>query len=197
MSAKQPDGGSAARERILETAYQLFSRNGVQAVGVNRIVAEAHVAKMTLYSHFATKEDLVIAFLELREQRWTRDWLEAEINRVEGVPPPAGTLALFDALDGWVRRRDYEGCSFINTLLEFQSTERPHREAARQLEVIRTLLEGHARSAGIAKPEEFSHQLQILMMGAIVSASRGDLDAARRARGIAEALLSRWPDAAA
>jgi AcrR family transcriptional regulator len=183
---------SNARERILETAYALFSRHGVRSTGIDRIVAESRVAKMTLYRHFPSKEHLVVAFLELREQRWTREWLEAEIERVSAQPPPQGTIALFDVLDDWLRRSDYEGCSFINTLLEFSDPdELPHREAVRHLEIIRQLLEDYAESAGLNDPEAFSYQMQILMMGAIVSASRGDLEAAQRARVVAEAFLDR------
>ena len=63
------------RDRILETAYELFSRHGTRAVGVDRIVAEAGTAKMTLYRNFASKDDLIVAFLDAREQRWMRDWL--------------------------------------------------------------------------------------------------------------------------
>ena len=68
------------RERILETAYELFSRHGTRAVGVDRIVAEAGAAKMTLYRNFASKDELIVAFLDAREQRWTRGWLQAEVE---------------------------------------------------------------------------------------------------------------------
>ena len=69
------------RERILETAYELFSRHGTRAVGVDRIVAEAGTAKMTLYRNFASKDELIVAFLAAREERWTRGWLQAEVER--------------------------------------------------------------------------------------------------------------------
>ena len=67
--------GETGRERILETAYDLFSRQGTRAVGVDTIIAGSGVAKMTLYRNFASKDDLIVAFLERREERWTRAWL--------------------------------------------------------------------------------------------------------------------------
>src|SRR5713101_3141881 len=73
--------GSDARERILEAAYDLFSREGIRAVGIDSIIERSGVARMTLYRHFRSKDDLVLAFLERREARWTRDWLQREAER--------------------------------------------------------------------------------------------------------------------
>jgi AcrR family transcriptional regulator len=188
-SARGPSGGGGARERILDTAYELFSQHGIRAVGIDRIVAESGVAKMTLYRHFASKEDLVLAFLALREQRWTRDWLEAEIDRL-GETPRERVLAIFDAFDSWFRRPDFEGCSFVNTLLEFDDESHPfHKEAARQLDVVRAIIATRVEQAGAQHPEEVADQIQLLSLGAIVSAGRGDRNAARRARELAELLL--------
>jgi AcrR family transcriptional regulator len=178
-----------ARDRILDTAYELFSREGVRSVGVDRIVGESGVAKMTLYNHFASKDDLVLAFLEVRDERWTRGWLQAEVER-RAATPADRPLAIFDALDEWFRSDDYEGCAFIGTMLEIgDPADRIHQQAVRHLDTIRALIQGHLEEAGAADPEQLAYALQILMMGAIVSASRGDLDAGRRARGIAELLL--------
>src|SRR5258705_9633275 len=108
---------AGGRERILETAYELFSRHGTQSVGVDRITAEAGTAKMTLYRHFPSKEDLIVAFLERRQERWTRGWLQAEVERREDSPA-ARLLAVFDVFGEWFARADFEGCSFINVMLE-------------------------------------------------------------------------------
>jgi AcrR family transcriptional regulator len=181
----------SAQARILETAYDLFSHNGVRAVGIDRIIAEAKIAKATLYRHFASKEDLVLAFLDLREQRWTREWLEAETERMARTPQER-VPALFDALDEWFHRPDFEGCPFIKTLLEIREPDSAiHRAAVDHLHVIREKLQWYAEQAGAREPEEMSYQLQILMMGSIVSATRGDYDAARRARVFAVLLLER------
>ena len=76
ISAKR--GGRPARERVLQTAYAMFAARGVRDVGVDEVIKGAGVAKATLYRHFPSKDDLVVAFLEKREQRWTLDWVEAE-----------------------------------------------------------------------------------------------------------------------
>jgi AcrR family transcriptional regulator len=178
------------RERILDTAYDLFSRNGIGAVGVDRIVAESGVAKMTLYRHFRSKSELALAFLELREQRWTRDWLQREVDRSASTPRDR-LLAIFDAFDTWFHRPDYEGCSFINALLEMPEADPVHEAAARHIAVVRAFIEDLARQAGLEHPDEVAFQLQLLMMGAIVSAGRGDLEAARRGRAAAERILDR------
>ena len=133
---------SAARERILDAAYDLFSRHGVKAVGVDRIVAESGVAKMTLYRHFSSKDDLVIAFLERREERWTNAWLRAEVES-RGSTGSERLLAIFDVFDEWFRRPGFEGCSFINVLLEFDDPAHPVRKASVvHLANIRSFLSG-------------------------------------------------------
>lgn len=181
--------GTAARERILDAAYELFSRNGIRPVGVGRIIDESGVAKMSLYNNFASKEELALAFLELRAERWTREWLQPEVEQLANYPE-AGALAVFDAFDEWFHRDDFERCSFISTLLGIHDRTDPIAQAVvRHLEAIRAMIEQSVEQAGIANPEKVAYQLQILMMGAIVSASRGDLEAASRARELAELLL--------
>src|SRR4026208_1325504 len=94
------------RERILETAYELFSRRGVRDVGVDEVIQQAGVAKATLYRHFPSKDDLGIAFLVLREQRWSKELIEAEAKR-RGATPEEQLLAYFDVFDDWFHRDDY------------------------------------------------------------------------------------------
>jgi AcrR family transcriptional regulator len=177
----------------LDTAYSLFSRHGIQGVGIDRIVAEAGVAKMTLYRHFPSKGDLVLAFLELRAQRWTHDWLAAEIDR-RSSDPLERLLATFEVLDGWFRDPDFESCAFMRTLLEVPEHEHPlHVAAVRHLDTVRAMLVDQAERAGIADADEVALQLQILMMGSIVSATRGNADAAQQAGRVAERLLDTAP----
>ena len=181
-----PDG----RDRILDTAYDLFSAHGTRAVGVDRIIAEAGTAKMTLYRHFASKDDLVLAFLAEREERWTRGWLQAEVER-RASEPRARLLAIFDVFGEWFAEPDFEGCSFINVMLELTDREEPGRVASvRHLSVIREYLAGLAAEAGVADPEAFAHQWHILMKGSIVAAGEGDTLAAARARELGALLLT-------
>jgi AcrR family transcriptional regulator len=180
-----------ARDRIVDTAYDLFSHHGVRAVGVDRIVAESGVAKMSLYRHFRSKDDLVLAFLQERERRWTNEWLRAEAWR-RGATPAERMLAIFDVFGEWFAVEDFEGCSFINILLEFDDREhRVRRATVDHLRNIRSFLRELATEAGASDPEALAHQWHILMKGSIVAAGEGDQLAAGRARQIGQLLLER------
>lgn len=183
----------SARERILDAAYELFSRHGLRAVGVDLIIRESSVARKTFYRHFPSKADLILAFLDLRGQRWTHDWLQAEIGSL-GDTPRERTLAAFDVLDVWFHSEDFESCALIAALFEVRDRSDPvHQRAAQQLEGVRRLIVDTLEQEGRAREREsLAYQLQILMMGAIVSATRGDLLAARRAREIADLVLDRY-----
>jgi AcrR family transcriptional regulator len=179
-----------ARDRIVDTAYDLFSRHGVRAVGVDRIVAESGVAKMSLYRHFPSKDALVLTFLQERERRWTNDWLRTEATR-RGNTAAERLLAIFDVFGEWFAVEDFEGCSFINVLLEFDEREHEVRRASvAHLRTIRAFLRQLADEAGAADPDALAHQWHILMKGSIVAAGEGDREAARRAHQIGELLLA-------
>jgi AcrR family transcriptional regulator len=180
---------ASARERILEAAYELFSRQGIRAVGIDAIIEESGVARMTLYRHFPSKQALVLAFLERREQLWSKDWLEREVEQ-RANDPQARLLAIFDVFDTWFQRDDFEGCSFINVLLEISEPTDPLNRASRDhLASIRDFIERLAAAAAIADPEAFARQWHILMKGSIVAAGEGDRQAARRARELGTLLL--------
>ena len=162
--------GPAARERILGAAYDLFSRNGIRAVGIDAIIEQSGVARMTLYRHFGSKDALVLAFLERRDQRWTRDWLQREV-RARGDDPADRLLAIFDVFDEWFQCRDFEGCSFINVLLEMSDPQSElHRASASYLAEIRAFVAKLAEETGVADPEALAHKWHILMKGSIVAA---------------------------
>ncbi|TMG32926.1 MAG: helix-turn-helix transcriptional regulator, partial [Chloroflexi bacterium] len=177
----------------MAAAYELFSRQGIRAVGVDAIIARAGVAKMSFYRHFRSKEDLVLAFLQKREQLWTHEWLEAEIKR-RAATPRERLLAIFGVFDDWFQREDFEGCSFINVLLEMTEPASPVRQATTfHLANIRVLLEALAEGAGVAEPNDFARKWHILMKGSIVAAGEGDRLAARRAREVGRLLLASEP----
>jgi AcrR family transcriptional regulator len=179
------------RERLLRTAYQLFRQNGLNTVGVDRIVAEADVAKTTLYRHFPSKDDLAVSVLRHHEDVWTKDWLEQAIER-RGTMAGARLLGLFDAFDEWFQRDDYEGCLFARALLETRDPANPVRAAAATgLENVRAFIRGLAEDAGVHDPDVFALQIQMLLLGAIVAAVSGHLEAARQAREVARLLLER------
>lgn len=188
QTTRAPAPGDA-RERILIAAYELFSRRGIRAVGIDAIIARSGVARMTLYRHFASKEELVLAFLERREEQWTRGWLQADVEH-RTSDPAERLLVIFDVFGEWFRRPDFEGCSFINVMLEAADpADSIHRAGTAYLAGIRTFLERLAREAGIADAGDFARKWHILMKGAIIAAGEGDADAARRAQDIGRLLL--------
>jgi AcrR family transcriptional regulator len=189
-SAQTPLGG--ARERILRAAYALFSHDGINAVGIDTIIAHSGTAKMSLYRHFGSKEELVLAFLEQRRERWTSQWLEAEVLK-RAADPATRLLAIFDVFDAWFQEPDFEGCSFINVLLEAERGGSVHRAAADHLAEIRVILARLAREAGLEDVERFAHTWHFLMKGSIISAYEGYRDAARDAKRAGELILQGWP----
>jgi hypothetical protein len=131
---------------------------------------------------------LVLAFLQLREQRWTFGAVEAEARR-RGGDPEQCLLAIFDVFDEWFHRPDFEACSFVNVLFEMGPGHPLGRASIQHLEQIRGMVETLAAEAGIGNRAEFARSWHILMKGSIVSATEGDLDAARRAKHMAKALI--------
>ena len=182
----------AARDRILASAYELFSRQGIRAVGIDEVIKRAEVAKATLYRHFPSKDELVLAFLQQREQLWTKEWVEAEARR-RGETAEEQLLAIFDLFDEWFQRTDFEGCSFINVLLEMNDREtRVGGASAAHLANIRSIIRGLATEANLRDPEQFSHSWHILMKGSIVAAGEGDTDAANRAQAMGRLLIAQY-----
>ncbi|MFG1815496.1 TetR/AcrR family transcriptional regulator [Kribbella sp. NPDC049174] len=176
------------RQRILDTAYQLISRRGVRDVGVEEVIAKAGIAKATLYRHFPSKTDLVLAVLEQREQLWTLGLVEAEARR-RGATPEAQLLAVFDVFDEWFRSDGFDTCTFVNVLLEMRPSHVLGAASIRHLENIRTVIARLATEAGLREPEEFARSWHILMKGSIVSAAEGDTEAAHRAQSMAASLI--------
>jgi AcrR family transcriptional regulator len=180
-----------ASERILDTAYELFSRRGIRDVGIDELIERAGVAKATLYRYFPSKDDLVVAFLERREQRWTLEFVEVEA-KLRGATPEEQLLAIFDAFDEWFRREDYEACSFINTLLEMRADHPAGKASIRHLQNIQSLVKRLADEAGLRDTDRFAPSFQVLMKGSIVSAAEGDFDAARQAKAMARSLIDEY-----
>jgi AcrR family transcriptional regulator len=136
-----------------------------------RAGAVEHLAKATLYRHFPSKDDPVVAFLQPREQRWTLDWVEAKARR-RGATPEQQLLAIFELFDDWFHRDDFEACSFSNVLLEMGPAHPAGRASIAHLENIRSIVSRLAKEAGLPEPESFARSWHILMKGSIVSAAK-------------------------
>jgi AcrR family transcriptional regulator len=173
--------------RLLDAAERLFYGRGVQAVGIDAVVAEAGVATKTLYAHFGSKDGLVDAYLRRRDQRWL-DWLRGAVVAAE--PGPARVLAVFDALHGWFNAPGFNGCAFINVAGELATSPAARAIARSHKRALRALLGDVAAQAGVTEPGVLAERLMLLVEGAIVTAHiEGDADAALRARSAAAALL--------
>ncbi len=158
----------SARDRILATANRLFYQQGFQSVGVDTIVAASGVAKMTLYRHFPSKDDLIVAYLEhANEQFWA--WLKQAEN---GIAEPAARIqAIFDALEHLATSPNCLGCSFQNTAAEFpDQQQQAHQVAMAHKTGVRKHFERLAQKAGLQNPVALANQLLMLMDGAWVAA---------------------------
>jgi AcrR family transcriptional regulator len=179
----------SARDRILTTAYELFTRRGIRDVGVDEVVEKAGVAKTTLYRHFPSKDDLVIAFLSEREQIWTVNVLQRQ-SHDRADDAEGRLLAIFDVFDDWFTHRgDFEACSFIKVLFEMGAEGPVGQACLAHLAAIRTIVTDRARHAGLHDVEDFTLAFNLLMKGSIVCAAEGDTAAARRARPIGAWLI--------
>jgi AcrR family transcriptional regulator len=179
----------SARERLIEASYELFTRRGIGDVGVDEVVAKAGVAKATLYRHFPSKDDLVLAFMDRRAEVWTAEVID-RLPRERAEDPKGQLLALFDVLDEWFHRRsDYEACSFVKVLFEVGAEGRIGEACIGHLDKIRDVLRERAEEAGLRDPKGLAWSLNILVKGSIVCAAEGDLDSAQRAKPVAAWLI--------
>ncbi|KUI12343.1 TetR family transcriptional regulator [Mycobacterium lehmannii] len=179
----------SARERLIGTSYELFTHRGIGDVGVDEVVARAGVAKATLYRHFPSKDDLVLAFMDRRAEVWTAEVIDRQpTERTED--PKEQLLAMFDVLDEWFHHRsDYEACSFVKVLFEVGAQGRVGKACIAHLDNIRDILRERAERAGLRDAKEFAWSLNILLKGSIVCAAEGDVESARRAKPIAARLI--------
>lgn len=183
---------SIARERILDAAYELFVRRGINSVGVDMVLKKSRSAKASLYSNFGSKTGLALAVLDRRGQLWTRQWLEAGIL-ARASKPEEQLLAAFDLLDEWTHSRGFEGCTFLHALTESKKGGPIHRSVVKHLAAVRALFRGLATEAGLAEPEHVGQVWQMLFWGAIMLAEEGHRSSARYARRAAQQLLTGWP----
>lgn len=162
---------SAARERILETAHQLFYRYGIRATGIDLIIRQAAVTKVTFYRHFPAKNQLILAFLDYRHQRWIQWFRDSlSLHHHQGQPLP---LALAKTLEQWFNSEDFRGCAFTNTAAELADTLPEAVEKVREHKREMTAALRHYLPPGPAA-DELAQMLSMAVDGAIVTAQRGE-----------------------
>ena len=180
---------STKRDRLIDTALELFNRDGYRATGIDKILAEAGVAKMTLYNHFGSKDELILAALKRRDVRW-RDWLRHAVAR-RAETPRGRLLAVFDALEEWFAQADFQGCMFIRAASEYCGCDHPiHAVAAEHQRLLLAELRDLAAAAGAKRPAKLAREILLLVLGAIVATQvNGPVDAGKAAKKAAEVLI--------
>jgi len=188
-SLTAPENNSPKRAHLMATAWRLFYRDGYRVVGIDTILAEAGVAKMTLYNHFPSKEDLIVAVLEKRDLE-IRAGLLATVD-ASGRSPTRRLLGVFDWLDAWFASDDFKGCAFIRALSEYPEPDHTiHRTAWRHKQAVTAMLAILAAAAGAKNPDALAETLSILIDGAIVAAhATGGTAPCTAARTAATSLL--------
>lgn len=186
------------RQQLIQTAFELFYQHGIHAVGINQILQTAGVAKKTLYNHFASKDELIQAVVDYRDENFY-NWLASRLEFVK--PGYDGLNELFDALDDWINNRvslltDFHGCFFINTCAEFNDPHHPlHQQCQQHKKRVNGLIERQIRALGISESATnyVAESISLLKEGAIVMAHvQGDLKSAQKAKAMAWIVLAAY-----
>jgi AcrR family transcriptional regulator len=187
-----PDPPTTGRERLVAAAIELYYRHGFGAVGVDQVLASAGVTKTTFYKHFESKDDLMLAALQRRDEWESQAWLRA-VRQIAGDDPARQLLAMLDVIDLWFNDPDFRGCMFSNAAAEFPNPHDPvHQAAAAQKKRVRDYRRDLARAAGAdaAAAEIFADCYTALLEGALVlRQTQGRNDAARAIRPAVEQLI--------
>lgn len=179
---------SAVRERLIDTACRLFYEEGIRAIGVDRVVKESGVAKMSLYQHFSSKDDLVAAYLARRHDRWIQWFSGARPEVSPGTP--GGVAEFFERLDDWIHLHNGRGCPFINAAAELAHPAPSVREiVAVHRRYVRDVLAQRLVAEGLQPTETLVSKLSLLMDGALVGSHLGNPDATRHAAEMASRLV--------
>ncbi len=186
-----PDPPAVGRDRLIHAAIELFYSHGFQAVGIDRILAEAGVTKTTFYKHFDSRDDLLVAAIRRRDE-WEMQAWQGAVGQLAGDDPRAQLLAFFDVLDLWFNSPDFHGCQFINAAAEFPNRHDPvHAVAAEHKRKNRDYFRDLAKRAGATEPETFADQYTALVEGTLILRQvHGRNDAARVIRPAVEKLLA-------
>ncbi len=160
------------RDELVQKALQVFYQNGFNATGMDKLVAETGISKTSMYKHFRTKEDLILAVLRLRDELF-RNWLYRRMEELAETSEQQ-LIAMFDALEEWFAEAGYRGCMFIKASSEFQDVDHPiHMQSADHKRMLESHFTKLATQAGLQEPEMVARQILLLKEGAIVTAHLG------------------------
>ncbi|MDB5322433.1 MAG: TetR/AcrR family transcriptional regulator [Phycisphaerales bacterium] len=188
-----PAPPKTGRDRLVATAVDLFYRNGFGAVGVDQVIAAAGVTKTTFYKHFESKDDLMVAAVQRRDEWESQAWGRAVRKLAGDDEPAAQLLAMIDVMDLWFNDPEFRGCMFMNTAAEFPNPHDPvHQAAAAYRRKARNNCRDLAKAAGAnaTAAETFADCFTALIEGALVMRqTQSRNDAARVVRPAVEQLI--------
>ncbi len=169
MEGKRKRGSLSKREELIQAALELFRKNGVHATGIDAIVEQSGVTKKTLYAHFRSKEELVLAVLRQYDGMARNELM----RRVEngGKTPKARLLAIFDFAERWFQQSNFYGCLFINTIGEYSDDDTPIRKICQDYKkLVKDYIFSLCEQTGSSNPQELAEELALLLEGATVTA---------------------------
>src|SRR5262245_52403014 len=175
---------ASTRQRLTEAAVRRFYRDGFRGVGLDQVLADVGISKTAFYKHFESKEDLVLAALEMKD-RWLQDTFRTMVRERGGDSAVGQLRALLDVVDQVIDADEYQGCIFVNVALEFPLPHEPaHVAAARHKRAIEDIIHDLAAAAGAADPRATARELCLIIEGAYVTrqvtGNRSSIDVARR-----------------
>ena len=169
------------RDRLVGIAMSLFYFHGISPIGLDRILAEAGVSKTTFYKHFESKDELVVATIELRDAWQMNAWVRA-VEMLVGEDPRDQLMGVLEVLDLVINEPSFRGCQFINAAAEFPNPRDPiHRAAVRHKQGNRRWFRELAERAGARDPDAFTDAYTMLFEGALVLRHVHDRDDAAKA----------------
>lgn len=182
---------SVKREKLIQTALELFAKNGFHATGIDSILANAGVAKKTLYTHFRTKEELILAALRQHDGEF-RNFFMKNVEALADTPEER-LLAVFDVAEAWFSQNNFYGCMFINAIGEYSEEGTAIREVCKEFKrLMHSYMKSLAEQAGIKEADELASELALLLEGSIVTAQVSEQrgKAAKTAKRVAKSLIA-------
>ncbi|MFK8068068.1 MAG: TetR/AcrR family transcriptional regulator [Gammaproteobacteria bacterium] len=181
---------SEKRETLIHTAVRLFAERGFHATGIDLIAEEANVTKKTLYHHFRTKDELILASLRYFDGVFRNNFMKNVEAKAES--PYERLLAIYDVAHEWFSQNNFFGCMFINAIGEYSEEKTPIRQVCKEFkQLMHDYFESQVIELDITEPNTVANELALLLEGAIVTAQvSGNPDAANDAKKIAKLILS-------
>ena len=181
---------SLKREQLVQTALQLFSKHGFHAVGIDSIIKEAGIAKKTLYNHFKSKDELILAVLRHHDQLFRNHFMNAVESSSDS--PKGKLLAIFDVAEAWFSDDSFYGCLFVGASSEFPETDTPIRNVCKGFKrLVQEYIEQLGKQAGCKNPKQLAAHLLLLLEGAIsIAQINGTSLSAKQAKEAAKILVS-------